>query len=320
MNRLELVDYEQELFDSLPGPPVTAKNKTTNVWIIEWLPPNDQKTGLQLHEWMQNKRPKWSYYSKCLNKGEVLSSIERAISLAERHPFIPVLHLEAHGNEDGLGCLNENGNIESLSWDELTEPLQRLNLATRCNLIVVVAACIGFAGILALVRGPRAPAVAIVGPDAPIEVGRLFEGTKEIDRRWMDDNPNLTDIVNSASRESGSVLFDWEPFTVLAYDVLSEHLIISLRDDQQHLRKCRIRQLMLSHAFGSEEEIENKLSLLSPSFQKTLIQKMWDEMFMIDLFPENAEQFGVDWSEVVDIIIEKHLTFKFSGPKGRAAD
>ncbi|HEX2994343.1 MAG TPA: hypothetical protein VHP14_05950, partial [Anaerolineales bacterium] len=98
MSSLKLVDYEQKLFDSLPGPPITAKNKTSNVWIIEWLPPNDQKTGLQLHDWMQNKRPKWSYYSKCLNKGEVLSSIERATSLAERHPFFPVLHFETHGN------------------------------------------------------------------------------------------------------------------------------------------------------------------------------------------------------------------------------
>jgi len=314
MKRLQLSNFEQELFDSLPGPPIIAKNKTTNVWIIEWLPPNDQKTGLQLHKWLQNKRPKWSYYSKCLNKGEVLSSIKRAISLAERHQFIPVLHFEAHGNEDGLGCPNENGKIESLSWDELTEPLQRLNLATCCNLIVVVAACIGFAGILALARGPRAPAVAIVGPEAPIEVGRLFEGAKEIYRRWMDDNPNLTDIVNSASRESGSVSFDWEPFAVLAYDVLSKDLIISLREDQQHLRKYRIGQLMLSHTFGSEKEIESKLSLLSLSFQKPFIQKIWDEMFMIDLFPENAEKFGVNWSEVVDLILEKHLTFKFSGP------
>jgi len=162
--------------------------------------------------------------------------------------------------------------------------------------------------ILALVRGPRAPAIAIVGPDAQIEVGRLFDGTKEFYRRWMDVNPNLTDIVDSASRETGSVALDWEPFAVLAYDSLSEHLIVSLRDDQQYMQKCRIRRLMLNNTCGSEKEIQNKLSLLSPSFQKPLIQKMWDKMFMIDLFPENEERFGVNWSDVIDLIIERHLT------------
>lgn len=320
MTQIVFTDDEQALFDSLPGPPEKAIIKSTNVWIIEWLPSNDQHTGRHLHEWVQKQRPKWSYYSECSRKKEVLTSIERATVLAEKHKFIPVLHIDAHGDQDGLGCPDGNGGIELLSWNELTEPLQRLNLATSCNLIVVVAACIGFAGIQALVRGPRAPAIAIVGPEAQIEVGRLFAGTKEFYRRWMDKNPDLTDIVNSASRETGSVALDWEPFPVLAYDALAEHLIVSMREDQQHMQKCRIRQLMLNNTCGSAKEIENKLSLLSPSFQKPLIQNMWDEMFMIDLYPENEKRFGVNWAEVIDLIQKRHLTFKFSGPKGRAAD
>jgi len=305
MTGIVFTDDEQDLFDSLPGPPVKAVIKSTNVWIIEWLPSTDQRTGLNLHEWINKQRPKWSHYSECSSKEEVLSSIDKATKIAQKNNIIPILHIEAHGDQDGLGCQNSNGQIELLSWDELTEPLQGLNLATRCNLVFVVAACIGFAGIQALVRGPLAPAIAIVGPDAEIKVGRLFEGTKEFYRRWMDKDPNLTDIVNSVSRETGSVAFDWEPFAVLAYDALAEHLIISMREDKQQMQKCRIRQLMLQNTNGSVQEIENKLSLISPSFQKLLIQKMWDEMFMIDPYPENEQRFGVNWSDVIDLIIER---------------
>lgn len=308
MTDVEFTNYEKELFDSLPGPPESAIIKTTNVWIIEWLPPDDQKTGRQLHEWIQSRRPKWSHYLKCSTKDEVISCIKKATLRAEKYRFIPVLHIEAHGCEDGLVGPNEKGEIELFSWNELTEPLQKLNLATHCNLIVVVAACIGFAAILAMVRGPRAPAIAIVGPEEQIEVGRLFDGTKEFYRRWMDVNPNLTEIVNSASRETGPVALDWEPFAVLAYDSLSEHLIVSLREDQQYMQKCRVRQLMLNYAGGSDEEIESKLSLLSPSFQKPFVQMMWDKMFMIDLYPGNEKKFGVNWSDVIDTIVEKHLT------------
>lgn len=305
MNGIEFTDDEKDLFDSLPGPPAKAIIRSTNVWIIEWLPSTDQRTGRCLHEWIQELRPKWSHYYECSSKEEVLSSIDKATNIAQKNNMIPILHIEAHGDQGGLGCKNGNGQTELLSWDELTEPLQRLNLATRCNLVFVVAACIGFAGIQALVRGPRAPAIAIVGPEAEIEAGRLYEGTKEFYRRWMDKDPNLTDVVNSASRETGSVVFDWEPFAVLAYDALAEHLIISMREDQQQMQKCRIRQLMLNNTNGSVQEIENKLSLISPSFQKPLIQKMWDDMFMIDLYPENEPRFGVNWSDVIDLIIKR---------------
>jgi hypothetical protein len=159
--------------------------------------------------------------------------------------MIPVLHLEAHGDENGLGGPDGNGGMQLLSWDELTEPLQRLNLETCCNLIVVVAACIGFAGIKALVRGPRAPAIALVGPDASIMDSNLLYGTKEIYRRWMDNDPRLDEIVISASRESGTVSFEWEPFVVLAYDALADRLIFSMRQDQQQEQLNRIRQRML---------------------------------------------------------------------------
>ena len=49
----DLTAAEQSLFDSLPGPPVSAVIRSTNIWIIEWLPSDEQRTGRLLHEWMQ---------------------------------------------------------------------------------------------------------------------------------------------------------------------------------------------------------------------------------------------------------------------------
>jgi len=303
MNQIALTDDEQTLFDSLPGPPVEAIIKSTNIWIIEWLPTGDQRTGRLLHEWMRERRPKWSFYSECEKKQEVLASIERATERANKTKMIPVLHIEAHGDQDGLGCLDGDGKIDLLSWNELTEPLQKLNLETSCNLIVVVAACIGFAGIQAVVRGPRAPAAALVGPDANIDGGRLLAGTKEFYRRWMDKEPNFAEIVNSASREAGAVSFEWEPFAVLAYDALAERLIFLMRQAQQRMQVNRFRKSMLEETKWSAAEIERRLSLLTTSFQATLIQQLWDEMFMIDLYPENRERFGVNWTEIADLVL-----------------
>ena len=311
MDTIVLTDVEQALFDSLPGPPLEAVIKSTKIWVIEWLPTSDKRTGRLLHEWMQERRPGWSNYSECASKLEVVSSIERATNLAKNSRTIPVLHLEAHGDKNGLGLRgpDANGGMELLSWDELTEPLQRLNLETRCNLIVVVAACIGFAGIQALVRGPRAPAIALVGPDALINDTSLLYGTKEIYRRWMDNDPRLDEIAISASREAGTVSFEWEPFAVLAYDALAERLIFSMRQDQQRMQVNRIRQRMLEENKWSTAEIEDR-QLLSQSLQTTLIQQLWDKMFMIDLYPENRERFEVNWSEIVDLVLSSQTRSK----------
>lgn len=176
-------------------------------------------------------------------------------------------------------------------------------METRCNLTVVIAACIGFAGINALVRGPRAPAIALVGPGASIMDSSLLNGTKEIYRRWMDNNPKLDEITISASREAGTVSFEWEPFAVLAYDALAERLIFLMRHAQQRMQVNRFRKRMLEETKWSAAEIERQLSLLSPSVQATLIQQLWDEMFMIDLYPENRERFGVKWTEIADLVL-----------------
>jgi hypothetical protein len=297
-----LSDAEQSLFDSLGGPPASAVVRSTNVWIIEWLPPNEHPTGKLLHEWMQGKRPGWSVYSKCANKKDVLSSIDRATNLAKKSGMIPVLHLEAHGNKDCLGLPNDNGGVEVLTWDELTDSLQRLNLSTRCNLVIFVAACIGFAGIKAFVRGPRAPAVALVGPSARITSGDLLSATKEFYDRWMGGKPNFAEVVANSSQKAGTVPFSWEAFAVLAYDALAKQVIISMRPDEQRMQVQRFRQRMIEQRMWSEAEIENRLSLLTPSLQANIIQPMWDKMFMIDLYPENRVKFGVDWSREIEMI------------------
>jgi hypothetical protein len=295
-----LSDAEQTLFDSLPGPPDAAAVRSSNIWIIEWLPPNEQRTGKLLHEWMQVHTRGWSIYEPCVCKDDVLFSIERATSLAEKSGMIPVLHLESHGSEM---CLGLPEGIEVLSWDELTEPLQRLNLVTRCNLVLVVAACIGFAGIKAFRRGPRAPAVALIGPSAQITSGNLLSWTKEFYNLWMAGNPNFFEIAANATRKVNTVSFAWEPFSVLAYDALAEQVIVSMRTDEQLKQVFRFRQRMACENRFSAEEIENRLSLLTPSLQVGVIQQLWDEMFMIDLYPENMERFGVNWSREFKMVL-----------------
>jgi hypothetical protein len=51
----------------------------------------------------------------------------------------------------------------------------------------------------------------------------------------------------------------------------------------------------------SATEIERRLALLPQTISGDEIQRLWDKMFMIDLYPENRERFGVDMNEVVKL-------------------
>jgi hypothetical protein len=305
-NTNDLTTKEQEIFENLPGPPVMASIQSSNIWIIEWLPPNERHTGKSLHDWMKERRPGWSAYYSCKSKADVIKAIACATIRTQKTKMIPVLHLEAHGDRDNEGLIGpgETGSLELLEWDKLTLSLQQLNLATRCNLVVVVAACTGFAGIKALCRGPRAPAVALVGPDATVTPNNLLWGTKEFYRRWMDNGSKLSDIAESASREAGTVCFEWEPFAVLAFNTMIASLIISMRPEEQHRQVDRIRQLMLADNKFSDWEIEHRLSYCPSIPSQVELQLMWDKMFMIDLFPENRERFGIDMNAIIKIVTQ----------------
>jgi hypothetical protein len=279
VRRIDLTEAEQELLDKLPGPPATAVNHVNNIWIVEWLQAGEQLTGLSLHEWMEGQRPGWSAYFQCRTKLEVLSAIKRATNYAQQTGRIPVLHLEAHGSTIGLSDRREGS--ELLSWDELTEPLQALNKVTRCNLIIFVAACTGFAAIQVFLKG-RAPAFALVGPDTTLTPDILFIGTKEFYRRLMrDENPRLSEMAASASRQAGSgVIIEPEPFAIMAFEAMVESLLVSIRPYKQRLRKDgQMRQEIV-----------------------TAFQKEWDEKFMIDLYPENRKRFGVDLAAIVELL------------------
>lgn len=292
----ELTVAERALISTLPGPPALARVRTTNVWIVEWLSPEEQHTGRELHEWMGRTRAGWSVYCPCQTKADVLAAIKRAEVCAQTSAMIPVLHLESHGGTSGLAPSNAP-DTEWLTWEELTVPLQGLNLATRCSLVVVVAACVGFGAVQAFQQGPRAPAVALVGPDAEVTSSELLAGAKEFYRRWM-DTPTLNEIAESASREMGKVRLELEPFATLCYEAVVGLLVKSARPFERQRRTEKMRQRLQVETELTSAQIENRLAL--PAWP--VWQQMWDQMFMIDVWPENKERFGINFKDIIERI------------------
>jgi hypothetical protein len=264
-----------DIYDELPRPPKTGSVRTSHLWVIEWLNESDRKTGTELSKWAEGSRQNWAHLSPCQSKADVLSAIKAATAFALKNQASPILHIETHANEEGISALGEY-----ILWGELTPYLQELNKATKCNLVIVMAACHGFASILASTRGPLAPCVVTVGPTGTVESKEILDAMKELYRRWMDTSPKLEEITESASRELVSAELEAESFVLTTYESLVD--------------------MLSEKADGKAWWI---MDIAQRAFLPRRLQKYWDTMFMINLYPENRIRFGLDVKLLVRMIL-----------------
>lgn len=317
MNPVRLTEDEQKVFDGLLSmlPMKATIRKPTHIWIIEWLSSGNRRTGEELHQWMQERRYDFkSVYCRCSTKEKVLAAIERAAAHAEHHGTLPLIHLEAHGSEGGLFDSKDSNNM--LKWDDLSKPLQILNRATQCNLIVLVAACKGYAGLQSFIQAfndpsliPVAPALVISGPIDELTGMELLLGTKEFYRRLADASAEFDDLIINASRESGNEFrFQRVLFPVLLYEAFLINLIpLYMRSDLKDKKMGQLRNRFFkenSRERLSAEEERRLEEAYSPTFQAELYQKAWDAIFMVDSYPENRKRFGLNWLSVIKRILD----------------
>ncbi|WP_459873937.1 hypothetical protein [Endothiovibrio diazotrophicus] len=94
-------------------------------------------------------------------KTEFIACLERIRSEASQGEY-PIPHIECHGSDNKTGLIL--GDDQYLSWSELKPFLTAINVATRCNLLIVMASCYG--GYLGNIVLPtdRSPCWGFIGP------------------------------------------------------------------------------------------------------------------------------------------------------------
>ena len=80
-----------------------------------------------------------------------------------------------------------------------------------------------------------------------------------------------------------------------------------MREDQREekINQQREQFLRINNKRTLSIEDERRLKeAYSPAFKAKIHQQKWDTMFMIDIFPENQERFGVNWLSVTEKILD----------------
>ena len=150
--------------------------RINGVWVIESLRPADMRTGTELHDAIlvpftdKHKNLK-VFLSTPRTKAQLFELLARIRRECEKG-LTPILHFEVHGSCEGL----ELTSGELVGWQELKSAFIEINIATKFNLLVVLAACDGAHLVSILRPNDRAPMWAVIGPTADIFPDQLLAG------------------------------------------------------------------------------------------------------------------------------------------------
>lgn len=265
-----------------------------SIVIIESLREEDRKTGTSLH---RNLAPLASSRGVSLahhtvqTAEELIRVVEQVTRDVASKSSRPVLHIEVHGSEDAIRLASG----EVLAWEDLRSSLTALNVATRLNLLVVLAACSG--AHLARVIHPtqRAPVWAVIGPTIKVFDGDLERQVLQFYRAFLKslDGRVALEALNDAAQ-----LGEWK-YTIMSAQYLfrqafGRYVSKYCTPDTSARRAKEIAERARGGLTTSPEldlAVEGVIAsrIQDPSWQ---LEKFKRHFFMYDLFPENKNRFS----------------------------
>jgi hypothetical protein len=111
-------------------------------------------------------------YGSVDSRADFLALLDRSRDTVVATGEVPLLHLEMHGAPQGLGFSDGS----TATWEDLKGHLTALNLATRNNLVVVLATCDGAYLTSILMPTDRAPVYGLVGARGKIFPAMIRHG------------------------------------------------------------------------------------------------------------------------------------------------
>lgn len=272
--------------------------KFSKVSIVESLKPKDKKTGQLLYDQLDMFEV---FHQKGLKlELNIISTrleFENLLDLLTKnaHDFseIPILQIEAHGSEDKLSMVLNSG--ETISWYELEEILRTLNLATKCNLLLVMSTCFGAYASMAISLTNRAPFWGIIGPETTVYPDEII-GSLTNFYSHLYQGKDGSELVKALELNQSQILkfLTSEWFFVKAY----VSYVKNFCNEQATLQAAEsFSQKLSASGVVNLPELDLIKQAIRPH-GKEFFEKLMRHFFMIDLFPENENKISVIYEQI----------------------
>lgn len=272
-----------------------SDNTFNQILIVDSIPSGEQNTARSLFEDLRNfakahsPSPEVSYV-RVENRDEFFLCLGECRWRALDENIYPTLHIECHGNEDGF--MFADGSLAD--WPEIKQPIIDLNVATKLNLMITVAACEGACLAKVVQMSDRAPFWGLIGPKEnlyPDDLERAYCAlfSTLIVTKAPDKAVEAFEIAagpNSYWRTTSQGLFEqvWSIYKqqYWAEDVLGARLLrmkeaARIKYPERSYSLSQLKDLLITHEPASFE-------------------RFCTNFFMYDLYPENTERFRLQYT------------------------
>lgn len=282
------------------GQPCSIRNDS--VYVIQSLRQGDIETGTLLHYSViaPNAQKRHVCFRTPGTKQEFINVLEdiRNELLVRSHVSVaaPILHIEVHGGPNGI----QLGNDERVSWNELKVPLQRINVVSQMNTLVVLSACNGSFLVNTIQPNERSPAFAIIGPRNAADASDLLDDLGAFYRVFLKAKGDL-DFEQAWQKLDESTRVSWQRYTaneVFRFVYKQFESSWTAPEAVANRKDCIMSQLAAVHGDVAMEELERMSTdwLTNPEPHFDVVKHPF---YMIDLFPKNAERFPVTHDEII---------------------
>lgn len=274
-----------------------------SVYVIESLPDGELKTGRDLYDSIvfpasQKLDGVYTEFLRAYTRQDFarhLAEIKRGAALGNHHPII---HIEAHGSQDGIAMADGT----EMKWKTLIPLFGDINQTCRMNLIVVAISCMGWNLTTSLIPSDRAPVNMVIGPVGVMRAGELLQAT----RRFYATLFSRLDVNDALSAmNDGQSYGKWRIKPGLAE-------ILFCRVFRQYISELTTPEILqqredeiVAQVVGTESVDPQQLDRLRTSIRHDLrdSRQLYDRFrrtfLMMDLFPEDAERFGLTYERCI---------------------
>ena len=265
------------------------------IHVVESLPPGDLRTGERLEELIsplaQASLPELAVqFSRPRSRIALLEQFEAIAQFTIRENRAPLVHIETHGSQDGF----ELASGDFVPWSDLKEPLTRLNVLCRLNLIVMTGACDGAGLINVIDIADRAPLWGFVGATSEITAGQVDDAFSEFYRvlfALRDGGKALAAMNARLSGENRLVFIGARDIFVA---VMRDYFRAECTPDRLAERVRRQSELYAPKLNGRQRTLFEKRVAAHLSNHSLHFDRFKTRFFFSDLCPENDSRFPVD--------------------------
>ena len=274
-----------------------------SLWIIESLPEGERNSGENLARRMRNEfgfagQTGVEVRYEAVDDEQGLRSVLQQIA-ANAPTDGPMLHLEMHGDEEGM----ELANGDVVRWPDLRHDLTPINVRCGNNLFVTLAVCCGEdlkqSAVTAAVE--RAPFFALLGTDQRVKHLQLSRGFDEFYKKLLIDHDFMAarEAINEIRCEPHAT------FSLIPAELVLRMIVRGALDEYRtpEARDARVERLVqrkVREQGGVDGAFRDYIrNALEPENQVAAIEDIRRKFMMIDLYPEVADRSMVTAQEMV---------------------